>query len=44
MAKGSEKSKEKKLKNLRNQLKSHSQNPKMAAKLEQRIATVESQK
>jgi len=39
-----EKSKEKRLKKLNDQLKSHSQNPKMVAKLKGRIATVESGK
>ena len=39
-----EKSKTKKLKKLNDQLKSHSQNPRMVAKLESRIATVESGK
>ena len=39
-----EKSKEKRLKKLNDQLKSHSQNPKMVAKLKDRIATVESGK
>jgi len=39
-----EKSKTKKLKKLNDQLKSHSQNPKMVANLKNRIATVESGK
>ena len=41
---GKEKSKEKKLKKLNDQLKGHSENPKMVAKLKQRIATVQSGK
>ena len=39
-----EKSKEKRLKKLNDQLKSHSQNPKMVANLKNRIATVEAGK
>jgi hypothetical protein len=39
-----EKSKEKVLKKLNDQLKSHSDNPKMVGKLKQRILTVEGQK
>jgi len=41
---GKEVSKEKKLKRLNDQLKSHSQNLKMVAKLKNRIATVEAGK
>lgn len=39
-----EKSKDKKLKKLNDQLKSHSQNPRMVVKLKGRIATIESGK
>ena len=38
---GKEKSKEKKLKKLNDQLKSHSENPKMVEKLKLRIQTVQ---
>jgi hypothetical protein len=44
MAKGSEKSKVKKLKNLNNQLMSFKDNPAKAARIQNRILTVESQK
>ena len=41
---GKEKSKVKKLKKLNDQLKNHSQNPRMVANLKNRIATIESGK
>jgi hypothetical protein len=41
---GKEVSKEKKLKRLNDQLKNHSENPKMVAKLKSRIQTVQKSK